>query len=125
MLELASQRGFRECAQHHVSAPGFPGNVEGAGFFDSLGRDAGLSERSELAPETELVPVLWSPRKSGVPEVSPASAATLLPPQRIGEVVDNSQLIDAKPLIPNHTFGTGTQKRCCQSRGDPPWCAMR
>jgi len=30
MLELASQRSFRECAQHHLSAPGIPGNVEGA-----------------------------------------------------------------------------------------------
>jgi hypothetical protein len=56
MLELTSQRGFRECAQHHVSKPGIPGNVEDASFFDSLGRNAGLPGRSELAPETESVP---------------------------------------------------------------------
>jgi hypothetical protein len=53
MLDPASRRGFRECAQHHVSTPGIPGNVEGAGFIDSLGRNAGLDERSELPPEAE------------------------------------------------------------------------
>ena len=53
MLELANQRGFRECAQHHVSRPGIPGKVQGAGFFDSFGRNAGSSGRSELAPETK------------------------------------------------------------------------
>lgn len=47
MLELASQRAFLECAQPHAPTPGMPGNVEGAGFFDSLGRNAGLFERSE------------------------------------------------------------------------------
>ena len=47
MLELASRRGFRECAQHHVSAPGNHGNVEGAGVLNSLGSNAGLSEGSE------------------------------------------------------------------------------
>jgi hypothetical protein len=30
MLQLASQRGCRECAQHHLSTPGLPGNGEGA-----------------------------------------------------------------------------------------------
>jgi hypothetical protein len=73
-----------------------------------FGRDAGLSERLELAPEAELVPVLWCLRKSGVPEVSPASAGTLPQPRQIGEVVDNSQLIDTEPLIRNYAFGTGT-----------------
>src|ERR1035437_3651867 len=34
MLELPSQRSFRESAQHHLSAPGFLANVEGAGFLD-------------------------------------------------------------------------------------------
>jgi len=57
MLELASQRGFHECAQHYVSTPpGIPGNGEGAGFSIPLGRNAALSERSELAPERESVP---------------------------------------------------------------------
>ena len=55
MLELVSQRGSHECAQHRASAPGSSGNVEGARFFDSLGRNAGLSERSEPTPETESV----------------------------------------------------------------------
>jgi hypothetical protein len=31
MLELARQCGFRECAEHHVSTPGIPGNLEAAG----------------------------------------------------------------------------------------------
>jgi hypothetical protein len=65
MLELASQRNFRECAQHHVSNPGIPGNVEGAGFFDFLGRNAHLSEPSELAPETESVPASLESREIG------------------------------------------------------------
>jgi hypothetical protein len=65
MLELASQRDFRECAQHHVSTPGVPGNTEGASFFDSLGRNAGLSGRSELAPETESVPTSLESREIG------------------------------------------------------------
>ena len=65
MLELASQRGFRRCAQHHVSAPGIPGNVEGAGFFAPLGRNAGLSEGSELALETESVPTSLESREIG------------------------------------------------------------
>ena len=56
MLELASQRGFRERARHRVSEPANPREVDGAGFFDTLGRNAGLSERSEPAPETESVP---------------------------------------------------------------------
>jgi len=65
MLELASQRGFRECGQDHVSTPGIPGNVEGAGFFDFLGSNAHLSERPELAPETERVPVSLESRETG------------------------------------------------------------
>lgn len=44
MLELARQRGFRECVQHPVSTPGIPGNVGGAGLLDSLGRNAGVSD---------------------------------------------------------------------------------
>ena len=65
MLELASQRGFRECARHHASTPGMPGNVEGAGFFDSFGRNAGLFERSEPTPETESVPASLESREIG------------------------------------------------------------
>jgi hypothetical protein len=56
MLELASQGGFRGCAQRHVFAPGIPGNVERAGFVDSLVRNAGLYERPKLAPEAGSVP---------------------------------------------------------------------
>jgi hypothetical protein len=65
MLELASQSGFRECAQHYVSTPGLPGDVEGGGFFDALGRNAGYSERLELSPETESVPASLCSRENG------------------------------------------------------------
>jgi hypothetical protein len=65
MLQLASQDGFHECAQHHVSTLGIPGNVEGAGFCDSLGGNGGLSARSELAPETESVPAPLESRGIG------------------------------------------------------------
>jgi hypothetical protein len=102
MLDLVSQRAFRECAQHHVSMPGIPGNVEGAGFSIPLGRNAGLSERSELAPETESVPTSLEPR--GL--VGPRNDAS----RPIVGVAVNLQLIDAPALIRNHTFGTGTEK---------------
>ncbi|MGD0578099.1 MAG: substrate-binding domain-containing protein, partial [Bryobacteraceae bacterium] len=65
MLDVVSQRGFRECAQHHVSTSSIPGNVEGAGFFDSLGRIDGSSERSELALETESVQASLKSREIG------------------------------------------------------------
>ena len=74
MVELASQRGFRECAHHHVSAPGNPGNVESAGFFDSLGRNAGLPERSEPAPGTESVLGSLESREIGHAKGAPARA---------------------------------------------------
>ena len=45
--------------------PGIPRDVEGAGFFESLERNAALPERSELAPETELVPVSLRSREIG------------------------------------------------------------
>ena len=57
MLGLAAQRGLRDCSRYHASAPGIPGSVEGAGLFYSLGRNAGLSARSEVPPETESVSV--------------------------------------------------------------------
>ena len=79
MLELASQRDFREWAQHHVAAPGTPGNVEGAGFFDSLGRNARLSEGPELAPETESVPASLESREIGRGGVSSARATAHSP----------------------------------------------
>ena len=65
MLQLASQGGFHECAEHNVSTLGVPGSVEGAGFSDSLGRNAGLSARSELAPETESAPAPLESRETG------------------------------------------------------------
>jgi len=65
MLELASQRGFRERARHRVSAPAYPGNVDGAGFFDSMGRNVGLSGRSEPAPAAESVPGSSKAREIG------------------------------------------------------------
>ena len=66
MLELAGQCGFREYAQPHASTPGIPGNVEGAGFFAPLGRNAGLSEggRNWLRKRNRS-PLLWSPGKLG------------------------------------------------------------
>ena len=103
MLGLAGQPGFRECARYHVSATGIPGNVEGAGFFDSLGRNAGLSARSELPPETGSVPAPLESREIRHVRVPPSR-------QAVG-VVGSSQIVDAKLLIHNHTFGTGTQKR--------------
>jgi hypothetical protein len=39
MLEVASQRGFRECAQHHVSTPCIPGKGEGARFSIPLWKE--------------------------------------------------------------------------------------
>jgi len=60
MRELASPGAFRECAEHRASAPGFPGNVKGTGLFESLGRDAGLSERSDLVLDSESVPPPFS-----------------------------------------------------------------
>src|ERR1035437_376766 len=65
ILELTSRSGFRERAQPHVSTPCVPGNVEGADFSDSLGRNAGWSEGSELAPETESVAPSLEPREIG------------------------------------------------------------
>jgi len=65
MLELASQLRFRECARHHVSTPGVPGNVEGGGFFDSLGRNAGFSQPPALAPETKSVRAFLDSREGG------------------------------------------------------------
>src|ERR1035437_618175 len=70
MLELASQRGFRERSQYRVSAPVNPRNVDGAGFFDSLGRSAELSERSEPAPGAESAPGSSESRDIGHPRGS-------------------------------------------------------
>lgn len=55
MLQLAGRRGFRECAQNHISTRAIPGNVEGVGFLDSPVKNPRLSGRSGLAPETESV----------------------------------------------------------------------
>jgi hypothetical protein len=70
MLELASQHGFRERSQYRVSAPVNPRNVDGAGFFDSLGRSAELSERSEPAPGAESAPGSSESRDIGHPRGS-------------------------------------------------------
>ena len=67
MLELVSQRGFRERDQQPVSGPANPGNLDGAGFFDPMGRRGGLSERSEPAPGTELVPRISGAQDTGMP----------------------------------------------------------
>ena len=74
MLELPSQRGFRECAQHHVSRPGIPSNVEGTGWFDSLGRNVASGEvrraRGLAGPPSDTsrhhgrLPVLWGTHNS-------------------------------------------------------------
>jgi len=45
MLELAGQRGFRECARHRVSAPGSSRDVGGTGFA----RGVPFMERWHLA----------------------------------------------------------------------------
>jgi hypothetical protein len=74
MLGLASQRGFCESAQHHAPTPGVPANVEGAGFFDSLGRNAGLSELWEPTPETESVRASLESREIGGARSSSARA---------------------------------------------------
>jgi hypothetical protein len=55
ILELASQRGFRERELPHVSAPGNPGGIDHARILGSLRAYAGLSERSEAAPGAESV----------------------------------------------------------------------
>jgi hypothetical protein len=84
MLELASQRGFRERTRHRVCGLANSGNADGAGCFDSLGRNAGLAERSEPPPGTESVPgsseskeighAKWvSARARGIPAVEEGS----------------------------------------------------
>lgn len=67
MLELASQRRFRERARCGVSAPLNPRNVDGAGFFGSLRRNAESSKRPEPAPGANRPPILRSPGTSGTP----------------------------------------------------------
>jgi hypothetical protein len=66
ILELASQRGFRERGLPHVSAPGNPGGIDGARILDSLRTYAGPSERSEPAPGTESVRSSLEPREIGL-----------------------------------------------------------
>ena len=65
MLELVSQRGFRGRTPHPVCAPANPRNSDGAGFFDSLGRNAGLSERLGPSPVAESVPGSSESRETG------------------------------------------------------------
>ena len=95
MLELARHRGFRECAQHYVSTPGIPGNVEGAGFSDSLGRKAGLSARSELVPENESVTAPLEFREIGRVRGLGGPAHGRIPPSRqaVGIAGDSNSLM--------------------------------
>src|ERR1017187_2091971 len=66
ILELASQRGFRERGLPHVSATGNPGGIDGARILDSPRTYAGPSERSEPAPGTESVRSSLEPREIGL-----------------------------------------------------------
>ena len=115
MLELPSQRGFRDRARRCVSAPAKPANVDGAVFFDSLGRNARLSERSEPAPRAESIPGCSDPREAGRAKggcsrtgASPSSQQTIC-------TAANPQFIDGKALIANYTFRIGTQMRCVRN----------
>lgn len=77
MLELASERGFRQRSRHRVFAPAKAGNVVGAGFFDSLIRNARLSEPSESAPGAESAPGSSESRGIGVPKRVSARARAI------------------------------------------------
>lgn len=78
MVALASQCGFRDRAWQCVSAPAKPGNVDGSGFSESMGRNGGLSERSEPAPGAESAPPLFrvqgnracQARAEGIPAIT-------------------------------------------------------
>lgn len=107
MLNLASQCGSRERARYRVSAPSVPGIVEGAGFFDSPGKNAGLSEPSELPPGTESVPASLGAMRTGRDGSSSASPRRVPPSRHTVDVAGRPQLIDATTLIRNHNFGTG------------------
>ena len=87
MLELASQRGFRERARCGVSAPLNPRNVDGAGFFGSLRRNAESSKRPEPAPGAESAADssesrdIWHARgsRSRAPTTATSSPLTITP----------------------------------------------
>ena len=105
-LELASQRGFRERSQHRESAPAKPGNVDGAGFFDPLGRSGGLSEWSEPLREPNRSRFSGLQRYRAEGGVGSRTGAS--PPSRqTCCAAANPQLIDGKSLISNYTFWTG------------------
>jgi len=92
-----------------VSAPAKPANVDGAVFFDSLGRNAELSERPEPTPGAESVPGCSESREAGHPKGGGSRAGASPPSQQTRCAAANPQLIDGKTLIQNYTFGIETQ----------------
>jgi hypothetical protein len=81
-LALASRRGFRQGAQDHVSTPGIPGNLEGAGVFDSAGehgptRITHLSIMSELLNYSPTIPLAELERVSHLHAVSTTASSAL------------------------------------------------
>jgi len=91
-------------------APTSPAIVDGARLFDSLGRNAaGLSERLGLTPEAEVGPRFSVGQENRACQWfrRPAHGASCHPLQIVG-FAGTLQLTDAKALICNYTFGTGT-----------------
>ncbi len=118
MLKLERQGGSRECARYHVSSCSVPAILQGAGFFDSPGESAGLSEPSEVPPRTESVPASPGAMRTGHDGASSARAWRIPPSRQTVDAVGIPQLLEATTLISNHTFWDRSQQTSHDFRKD-------